>query len=174
MNNTIFVLSLLGMTAGKQSWEPCGLPGGCYCSVPVLNQIQCLTDVKVLPFFNDTIKPGVTSITFHGSQIVGLAPFLKDQWDRLKHLNFIDTPLIPCKAIAKLQRPGLRILSECVTPDTQCPPPSTCPDSKERTIFLSAILVFVILLGWWLGIIVYYLYFHKRTVPRESTRETWL
>jgi len=195
INSTLLVLSLLGIGAGKQTFGPCGLPAGCYCTAPILHQIQC-RNVTVFPFFEDDIKPGVVSIVFHQSKIVGLNPFPEDPWHSLQELAFIDTPSMPCSAIAELKRPGLRILSECIATEKKCPTkdcpecPSQddddCPECKERTIFLAAILVFVILVGAWLGLIIYFLYFQNRrrcwTLPHissssgdeETTRQTWV
>jgi len=184
------ILSLLGIGTGKQTYIPCGQPTGCYCTAPILHQIQC-TNITVFPIFEDVIKPGVVSIVFHQSQIVGLPPFPQDSWIKLQQLAFIDTPSMPCSAIAELKRPGLRILSECIAKEEECPAQDcpkcpkqvVCPETRERTIFLTAILIFVILLVSWLGLVVYFLYFYKRecwTAPRtamtdeEATRQTWV
>jgi hypothetical protein len=149
MLNPIVFLAFMALSEARQDWEACGLPAGCFCSVPILHEIQCQS-IKVFPIFDEVIKPGVTSVTIYASQIVGLAPFKKDEWDRLKHLNLIDTPLLACDSIAQLQRPGLRILSECVCDkpaeeeeeegSTISPPPA---GENGSTICLAFLLVIV-------------------------------
>lgn len=144
MISNILFLSLLGITIGGGGYEPCGVPAGCYCSTPVLSQIQCLRNVTVFPVFEDIIKPGVLSIVFHGSKIAGLPPFEKAEWDRLKHLSFVDTELMSCDAIAELKRPGLRIFSECVSKNncTECIPEekNNCNKSTGTCLIFVALL----------------------------------
>jgi hypothetical protein len=108
----------------------------------------------------DFVKPGVLSITIKDSKIVGLAPFKKKQWDRLIHLNFIDTPLLSCDAIAELKRPGLRILSECVcdinpTSTTTTTTAPTPPKDDGRTVCLAFIIVIIAAMALALSSLLY-------------------
>lgn len=183
IRNLVPLLILLHAASGKQNkgFQPCGQPSGCYCTVPMPHQIQCLEDVKVFPIFENLIKPGVESIVFRGSQIVDLPPFRRDEWDRLKHLSFIDTPNMSCDNIAKLSQPRLTILSHCISQPCSLNETNTeieidhRPSHKERIIFLSAIIVFVVLLGAWLGTVCYVLYCyrptHVYTLPKEQPIE---
>ena len=111
-------MSLLGIMVG--GYDPCGEPAGCYCSTPVLNQIQCTGEISEFPVFDDVIKPGVVSIVFYGTNITTVPPFDKEEWDRLKYINFVETDMMSCDAIAELWRPGLRIFSECITKKEEC------------------------------------------------------
>ena len=177
MIRAVFFVAVMGLSLGHPEWEPCGLPSGCYCSRPVLHDIQC-KNIKVFPIFEKDVKPGVLSISITNSQLVGLPPFKKEDWDRLKYLNFIDTPLLSCEEIAKQQRPGLRILSECISEQEE-----DCPECEERTTWLAVIIVLVFSCVGALSFILYLLtryrqksYTLKGTVPElpAHERETWV
>lgn len=190
MIRTIGFLSLLGMSWCKQGWEPCGLPKGCYCSIPILHQIQC-TNINVFPFFDELIKPGVISLTIHNSNITGLPPFNMSEWDRLHIVNFIDTPLLSCHTITELQRPGLRIFSECLCAPTPSPPardecePSPPHKNNDKwNICFSMLVVLIILFVSTIASILYLLNCYKSSswtlpVPTAQTEEgermeTWV
>ena len=116
-------------------WVPCGAPRGCYCSAPVLHAIQC-TDVTVFPIFEDVIKPGVVNITISKSNIVGLPPFKNDEWNSLRYLNFIDTPMILCDELDKLKQQGLKIsANECTELVQDCQSKSNSPNSINCALF---------------------------------------
>ena len=102
------------------AYVPCGEPSGCHCSTPVLNQIQCTGDISEFPVFDDVIKPGVVSIVFYDTNITTVPPFEKEEWDRLKYVNFVETDMMTCDDIAELWRPGLRIFSECISKKEEC------------------------------------------------------
>lgn len=112
--HTIFFITTLWTVHVQGDWEPCGSPSGCYCSRPVLHQLHC-RNITVFPLLDDNLKPGVLSISIRDSNIAGLPPFQKEQWDRLRDITFINTPLMSCCAISDLQQQGLRVLS-----DLQC------------------------------------------------------
>ena len=160
MNSNIFFLLFIWLSAGVDGYKPCGIPAGCYCSSPVLTQIQCVENITVFPLFEDSIKQEVRSIVFHRSKIVGLPLFNKEEWVRLENLNFIETDLMSCDAIAEHQRPGIRILSECISMEQDCP---SCNKS------VSTCLIFVLLLAMLfigaVGYIVYLLQTRTGTLP---------
>ncbi len=130
----VFVWTALAL----EGWEPCGTPAGCFCSVPILSEIQCLS-LDQMPVFEEVIKAGVLSFTFSKGAISEVAQFEKTVWDRLQHLNFIGTDHMPCNAIAALKRPSLRILSECVVYSNT----SVCIDPEVANGFNPLLLV-----GW--------------------------
>ena len=132
----------------KVKFEPCGHPAGCYCTTPVMNEIHCLHNVTVFPTFDEVIKQKVLSIVFQGSKIIEIPPFEKE-WDTLKQLTFIDTDLMSCEDITKLQRTGLRILSECITPKVNC--------SKGIGICLVFTIILVLGFSGSVGYIIYLL-----------------
>jgi len=182
IGSTILLLTLLSQGYGRrQTTEPCGQPTGCYCTKPVLHQIMC-HNITVFPLFDDNIKPGVRTISFHKSRIVGLHPFEKKDWPVLNQLAFLQTTSMPCDAIANLSRPGLDILSSCILqpcqPVKECTTPEKekCPVKKDRTICLATILVFVLLVGVWLGTICYAVYYYGRTgvyvLPKSQPIQT--
>ena len=113
MFGVLCFLSLLGVGLTVKGWEPCGKPPGCYCTVPILHQIQCL-NVSRVPAFEEHIKPGVLTFTFFKSPISEIGNFSKEEWSRLNLLNFADTNNLSCKAIAAVERPGLHIYSYCI------------------------------------------------------------
>lgn len=186
-NTTVLVLSFFGLGSGKRHFEPCGLPAGCYCSTPVLHQIQC-QDLTVFPVFNHTIKAGVLGIVIYRSNIVGLPRFNKEDWSGLNELAIIKTPSLPCNVVADIARPGLTILNECIPQD--CPEPATCPPHpdavtcqpheetphsdddvtvmcpqySESTLFLTTILLFLVVFAAWLGLVCYLMYRNRREV----------
>ena len=161
----MILLTFVGEMCAKQDWEPCGLPSGCYCSRPILHQIHC-TNITVFPFFENVTKPGVLSVAVYDSNIVGIPPFRKEEWDNLKYLNFIGTPLLMCDAIAEIKRPGLQILSQCLCPpQKECPNEMECPKNKERTICLASLLVFIFLVVLAMGV-VHALLLHENTLGR--------
>lgn len=176
----LIVLTFVGEMHAKQDWEPCGLPSGCYCSRPILSQIHC-TNISVLPLFKDLVKPGVISLAVYDSNIVGIPPFKKEEWDRLKYLSFIGTPLLMCDAIAAIKRPGLEILSKCLCPpEKECPvhasaAPNTtdgeCPQNKGRTICLATLLAFIFLIVLAMGVI-HALLLHESTIVVPVRRVT--
>ena len=109
----LLLLLFLHVDGRVVGWEPCGVPPGCYCQTPILHQIQCL-DVTRFPSFDDLLKPGVLTFTFFESPITEIQPFDEAQWPSLERLNVIDTDNLTCRAIAAIQRPGLRIYSHCI------------------------------------------------------------
>ena len=113
------ILTVVGITV-SDAFAPCGEPAGCYCSTPVLNEIHCTGNISKFPEFEDSVKPGVLSIVFYDSTITSVPPFEKDEWDRLKYLNFVETSMMSCDDIAELWRPGLRIFSECISKMVEC------------------------------------------------------
>ncbi len=154
MFNVIGILVLMRLSA---AWEPCGLPAGCYCSVPVLHAINC-RNITVFPIFEDVIKPGVLSITISDSEIIRLPPFKKGDWDRLRRVVFINTPMLDCGTIAEIRRPGLDILSECELK-------KHCEHRHENSIYLgltSTLLLLLLTIS--IGCIVYMYRERKRTV----------
>ena len=175
MFRNVLILSLLGITVGTRGFEPCGIPAGCYCSTPVLNQIQCLDNITVFPLFYDLLKAEIRSIVFHRSKIAGLPQFNKKEWTGLQHLSFIETDLMSCEAIAELKRPGLRIFSECISKKQE----EDCP-SCNKGIAISLIFV-LILLMLFIGAVGYIIYLSQSRsgswtfpVPQVSTPETSL
>ncbi len=160
MLRPIVYLTLVVLTCGRQDWEPCGLPSGCHCATPVLQEIQC-HGITVFPALDDTIKPDILSLTIYNSKIVGLPSFSKEEWGHLKYLNFIDTTLLSCEIIAEIRRPGLHILSECIWPQEEC---------EECTVCLASIIVLIILCTMALGFIILQCYYTRKTCP--NVRET--
>ena len=149
----LLLLAFMAEICAKQDWEPCGLPGGCYCSRPILDQIHC-PNITVFPVFEDVIKPGVSSVAIYDSNIVGLPPFRKEEWDRLKHISFVRTPILMCEAIAEIKRPGLHIFSECLCPpEKECPKEKECSQSKQRNLCLASLLVLIFLVVLAMGFI---------------------
>ena len=165
MSRVYVLLIFLRLTWSKQGWEPCGLPDGCFCSMPTLSQVQCV-NIDVFPMFEDKLKLGVLSVTILKSNLTELTSFSKTEWDRLKHLNLIDTLLLPCTTIATLKRPGLRILSECV-----------CPWEKDEckhetlTICLASMMVLISLVTFSMCFILYLLNCHNRKQRRYTMGE---
>jgi hypothetical protein len=122
----------------------------------------------VFPFFETQEKPGVLSVSIRDTQLVGLPPFEKEQWDRLNYITFADNPLLSCSAIDDLRRPGLHILSDCNCsnhpnlPEKECPKCHTCA-SATACLATLLLLIFTIVLA--LGFILYRL----KKVPRFQT-----
>ena len=115
----------------------------------MLYQIHC-RNITVFPIFEEHIKPGVLSVSIRDSDVAGLPPSMKDEWDRLKDVSFLDTPLLSCTAIDELRRPGLRILSNCECPSRG----ATC---KEGSTCLATLLILIFLVAIGLGFILYML-----------------
>ena len=105
-----FILLLFVVIANAD--EPCGLPHGCVCSVPILHAISC-TNITVFPFFSPHMTTGVLTIKMYDTKLVGLNPFLVTRWPRLQELIFHDNPGLDCSVIHGLERPGLQITSDC-------------------------------------------------------------
>ena len=151
------LLSILRLIAGHQQFEPCGLPGGCYCSFPILTDIHCTDNITVFPLFDDDIKAGVLSITFYKSRIVNLPPFHAEPWKRLKVLSFIDTPHLTCEVLPRLHRPGLDISLRWISDKPSCPycerigcptdSPKHCPKQRSCVGYLATTLVLIIGIG---------------------------
>lgn len=150
MFSILFFAAFLWTVRGQGGWEPCGSPSGCECSLPVLHHIHC-RNITVFPLFDDFIKPGVLALTVDDSNIAGLPPFRKDQWDRLRDVTFMSTPLLSCDSIAELRRPGLHVLSECLCP-AAAPERSAC---SHGSTCLASLLVLVILVVGGLGFLLY-------------------
>lgn len=161
MLSALLFTTFLWVTNAQGDWETCGLPSGCYCSRPVLHQIHC-RNITVFPIFEDYITPGVLTVTISDSDIAGLPPFRKEEWDRLKRVQFTDTPLLSCKAISDIRREGLHVLSECACAGREC---LRCKEGGSTTICLGALLMLVMCLVIGLGFILYRL--HKRQVCRD-------
>lgn len=94
---------------------PCGLPSGCLCNSPIIFRLEC-SNISIFPSFDPIIKPGVLSISIHETKLVDMNPFLQRDWMRLKELHFRNNPLLSCAIIDSLRRPGLKIYSDCQTP----------------------------------------------------------
>ena len=175
----LLLLTLMVEVFAKQDWEPCGLPSECYCSRPILTQIHC-PNISVFPTFDDVIKPGVLSVAIYDSNIVGIPPFKKEEWDRLEQLSFVGTPLLMCNAIAEIKRPGLHIFSECLCPPEKecpeeivCPEENTCPKNKETsTLCLASLVVLIFLVVLAMGVI-HALLLHDTTLGQDRTQGEW-
>jgi hypothetical protein len=153
MQTWILFVALLCSAHAQGDWEPCGQPTGCYCSRPILHHINC-RNITVFPAFEEHVKPGVLTVMIYDSDIEGLPPFRKDEWDRLRDVRFLDTPRISCDAVAELRRPGLTVLSEC-----DCPTPTE--GCKEGTTCLASLVALLILIGICGGFIFYTLRLKK-------------
>jgi hypothetical protein len=159
-------LIVLRLTWSKQAWKRCGLPDhGCFCSVPTLSQVQCV-NIDTFPIFDDNLKSGVLSMTILKSNITELTSFNKTEWNSLKHLNLIDTVLLPCSRIAIIKRPGLRILSECL-----------CSCEKDEckhttcTIWLASIIVLTCSFTLSISFIIYLMNCYERKQRRYTLSE---
>ena len=168
----VFIFTaFLCVIRAQGDWEPCGVPSGCYCSVPLLHQIYC-QNITVFPFFETQEKPGVLSVSIRDTQLVGLPPFEKEQWDRLNYITFADNPLLSCSAIDDLRRPGLHILSDCNCSNHPNLPKKDCPKFEKKchtcasaTACLATLLLLIFTIVLALGFILYRL----KKVPRFQT-----
>lgn len=113
MTFTLYGLAFAFVVSLADRMEKCGQPEGCLCTVPILFAITCLHQAKVFPLFEDHETPGVTEIILRNTQIVGLAPFEKEKWPRLKYLDVRSNPMLTCEVISQLERPGLIIMTDC-------------------------------------------------------------
>ena len=108
----VIVGLILAFTCVVTGFEPCGLPRGCLCSIPVLFSIRC-TNVTVFPLFDAHLKVGVLSIHLDDTRLVGLNPFLERDWPNLQEITFRNNTLLACAVIDSLQRDGLLVYSDC-------------------------------------------------------------
>jgi hypothetical protein len=117
----------------------------------------------VFPIFEEQLKPGVLTVFIYNSDLVGLPPFKKEEWDRLRDVVFVNTTRLSCGAIAELRRPGLRVVSECTCLLEPNLPKEDCPTCKEGSTCLATLLVLIIFIILGVGFIPYIL----------RKRQTW-
>ena len=145
----LFILLLCFSVGFADQMAPCGEPPGCLCTVPILHSIVCISNLTFFPLFPAHEKPGVLEIVLHRTWISDLFPFKEEAWPRLKYLDLRTNPLLSCDVIAKLERPGLAVYSDCpenATTDSVTTESVTTPPTESEptwTIPLICILVFL-------------------------------
>jgi hypothetical protein len=104
------------------------------------------------------MKPGVVRIQLVETKLVDLPPFLEELWPSLGEVFFRRNKDLGCDAIARLQRKGLYIDSDCLntTIGPALPTVHLKPEMQEQAVALSIVgaISIVCTIGTILGVCI--------------------